>query len=250
MNKLKEKIKILTLHINNITMNEIIEQLITNLEAKDEKKLIYTPNAEIAVKAYDDPSFSKLLNRADYLVPDGAGLLLAARILGQPLRQKVSGYDLMVNLLEEITNKEISVYFLGGEPDIIKMAVKNINNKMPDIDIAGFHHGYLDQSLKESVIEDINKKSPDILMVGMGVPLQEKFLDNNFKRLNIKIGLTVGGSFDILSGQSKRAPLWMQRYYLEWFYRFLQEPKRFKRMLALPKFLYLVLRKKFTEMYI
>lgn len=250
MNKLKDKTKILTLNINNITMHEMINQLTDSLKKKDQKKLIYTPNAEITVKAYDNPNFSRLLNRADYLIPDGAGLLLAAKVLGQPLKQRVAGYDLMVNLLKEIANKDISVYFLGGKPDIIKLAVENINDNLPEIDIAGFHHGYLNQSLKDKIITDINKKSPDILMVGMGVPLQEKFFDNNFNKLNIKIGITVGGSFDIISGQSKRAPLWMQKYYLEWFYRLLKEPKRIKRMLSLPKFLYLVFKEKITDIYL
>ena len=245
-NKLNDKTEILTLNINNITMNQLIEQLMDVLEAEDKKKLIYTPNSDIAVKAFDDPNFSKILNEADYLVPDGAGLLLAAKILDKPLQERVAGFDIMQKLLKEIADKDISVYFLGGKPGIIDLAVENIKEALPKIIIKGFHHGYLDQSSKEKVIEEINIKEPDILLVGMGVPLQEKFLNSNFDKLNIKIGLTVGGSFDVIAGEAKRAPIWMQKIYLEWFYRLLQEPKRVGRMMALPRFLLLIFKERFN----
>jgi len=242
---LKDKTEILTLKINNITMQQMVSELINTIYNKEAKKLIYTPNSEIAVRAYDDTSFSKLLNRADFLVPDGAGLLLAARLLGEPLQERVAGYDLMRKLLNEIEDKDISVYFLGGKPGIIDSAVQNIREELPELSMAGFHHGYLDSDSKEMIIEEINNKKPDILLVGMGVPLQEKFFDSHFEDLDVQIGLTVGGSFDVLSGQSKRAPLWMQKMYLEWFYRLLQEPKRIKRMMALPRFLFLVVKEKY-----
>ncbi|MFO7815991.1 MAG: WecB/TagA/CpsF family glycosyltransferase [Halanaerobiales bacterium] len=243
MNKLKEKTKILTLNINNITMEMLIEELTSKIEA-EEKNLIFTPNSEIVVRAYDDPEFSRILNSADYLIPDGAGLLLAARILGEPLPERIAGYDLMRNLLKNISDKDYSTYFLGGKPGIIDLAVKKVKEESPELNMAGFHHGYLDRKKKSKVIEEINKKSPDILLVGMGVPLQEEFFDNNFDNLNIKLGLTVGGSFDVLAGQTERAPIWMQKLYLEWFYRLLQEPKRLGRMLALPRFLMLVIKEK------
>ena len=226
-------------------MQQMVSELINTIYNQEAKKLIYTPNSEIAVRAYDDLNFSKLLNKADFLVPDGAGLLLAARILGEPLQERVAGYDLMRKLLNEIADKDISIYFLGGKPGIIDSAVQNIREELPELNMAGFHHGYLDSDSKEMVIEEINNKKPDILLVGMGVPLQEKFFDTYFEDLNIQIGLTVGGSFDVLSGQSKRAPVWMRKIYLEWFYRLLQEPKRIKRMMALPRFLFLVIKEKF-----
>jgi N-acetylglucosaminyldiphosphoundecaprenol N-acetyl-beta-D-mannosaminyltransferase len=244
VNKLSKQTKILTLNINNIKMQELIEQLIDIIQNNNEKKLIYTPNSEIVVRAYDDPAFSELLNQADFLVPDGAGLLLAARLIGDPLQERVAGFDLMRNLLKQAADKDISFYFLGGKPGIIDSAVNNIKSKLPELNMAGFHHGYLDQDLTESVIKDINEKQPDILLVGMGVPRQEKFFSKYFDELQIKVGLTVGGSFDVWAGQVDRAPLWMQKLYLEWFYRLLQEPTRWKRMMAIPRFIYLVLKEK------
>lgn len=244
MKKLKEKTKILTLNINNITMDKLIDKLLSDLETET-KNLIFTPNSEIVVRAYDNPEFARILNSADYLVPDGAGLLMAARILGEPLQERVAGYDLMRNLLKSISDKDYSVYFLGGKPGIIDLAVKNVRKEFPEINMAGFHHGYLDRDNKKEIISEVNRKKPDLLFVGMGVPLQEEFFNTNFDDLNIKLGLAVGGSFDVLAGQTERAPLWMQKMYLEWFYRLLQEPKRIKRMLAIPRFLMLVLKEKF-----
>lgn len=225
-------------------MDKLIEKLLDELETES-KNLIYTPNSEMVVRAHDDPEFTRILNSADYLVPDGAGLLLAARILGEPLQERVAGYDLMRNLLSKISDREYSVYFLGGKPGIIDLAVKNVKKELPEINMAGFHHGYLDKVNKKEIINEINRINPDLLFVGMGVPLQEEFFDTNFDNLNIKLGLAVGGSFDVLAGQTERAPLWMQKMYLEWFYRLLQEPKRLGRMLALPRFLMLVVKERF-----
>lgn len=243
---MKDKIRILTLNINNINMQDLLQELQVILDSKNKKKIIFTPNSEIAVLAFDDSDFSHMLNRADYLIPDGAGLLLAARILNRNLKERVAGYDLMKNLLNIINGREGSIYFLGGRADVIELAVKNIRREMEDINIAGYHHGYFDQNKKVKIIKEINQKEPDILLVGMGVPRQEEFLDHNIDSLNIKIGLTVGGSFDVLAGKIKRAPLWMQKIYLEWFYRLLQEPKRFKRMFRLPRFIFLNLKEKYN----
>jgi len=244
VNKLKETTEILTLKINNITMDDLIDELMDELKTET-KNIIFTPNSEIVVRAYDDPEYARILNSADYLVPDGAGLLLAAKILGEPLPERVAGYDLMRNLLHKVSDKDYSVYFLGGKPGIIDLAVKNVKEELPEINMAGFHHGYLDRSDKKEIVKEINRIKPDLLFVGMGVPLQEEFFDTNFHNLDIKLGLAVGGSFDVLAGHTERAPLWMQKMYLEWFYRLLQEPKRIGRMLALPRFLMLVFKERF-----
>lgn len=242
-----KKVRILSLDINNIRMEEIINQLSEVLSDNKKKKLIYTPNSEIVVKAFDSPKFDKILKKADYLVPDGAGLLLASKILKVPFKERVAGYDLMMNLLEYISDKRFSVYLLGGKSEVIEQAVGKIKSKYFKINISGYHHGYIDQKKEREIINEINKKCPDILMVGMGAPLQESFFNRYFDTLNIKIGLAVGGSFDVISGQVKRAPIWIQKIYLEWLYRLFQEPHRIKRMVALPRFVYLVLKEKINS---
>lgn len=245
MNKLNDKVKILSLDINKINLDDLVDKIIKTVKKNEKKQLIYTPNSEIVVRAYDNDKFACLYNKADILTPDGSGLLLASKILDDPISERVAGFDLMVELLDKISDLDISCYFIGGKEEIIEKAYKKIKSRYPEIDIKGYHHGYLNNELEEKLVVDINNKKPDILFVGMGVPLQEKFFEKYFDQLNVKIGITVGGSFDVLSGQVNRAPIIMQKLYLEWFYRLVQEPKRWKRMLALPRFIYLVLKEKY-----
>ncbi|MGM0500531.1 MAG: WecB/TagA/CpsF family glycosyltransferase, partial [Bacillota bacterium] len=130
---------------------------------------------------------------------------------------------------------------------IVDQAAANLKESYPDLNISGYHHGYLDRESQQQVIAEINAQKIDLLLVGMGVPLQEKFLDSNLEKLKVGAAVTVGGSFDVLAGEVNRAPLWMQKAALEWFYRLLQEPSRFGRMLSLPKFIYLVVKSKYFQ---
>lgn len=238
---MENRVKILSVNIDNITFIEAIKTINNYIQQNKKKRLVVTPNSEMLVRAWNDSEFSQILNNADLKVPDGAGLLLASRILNSPLKERIGGIDLMQELLSLAAANGYSVYLLGGKPGIIEKAKSNIRKKYNGIDICGYHHGYLNESSRESVIKEINKVKPDILFVGMGVPLQEKFLSANLENLNIKIAMTVGGSYDVLSGKKKRAPLWMQRAYLEWFYRLMQEPLRIARVMAIPRFLFLIL---------
>jgi N-acetylglucosaminyldiphosphoundecaprenol N-acetyl-beta-D-mannosaminyltransferase len=245
VNKLNNKVKILNLDINKIRLDDLVNHIVDLINNAGKKQLIYTPNSEIVVKAYDDNNFADMYSKADILTADGSGLVLASKILNDPIPERVAGFDITVKLLDEIANRDISCYFIGGKEDIIELAYKKIKKSYPKIDIKGYHHGYLNNELEEKVMQDIKDKKPDILFVGMGVPLQEKFFSKYFDQLDVKVGITVGGTFDVLSGQVNRAPKIMQKLYLEWFYRLLQDPKRWKRMLALPRFLYLVLKEKY-----
>lgn len=243
---MNNKVRILNLDINKIRLDDLVNNIVELINKDGKKQLIYTPNSEIVVKAYDDNMFADMYSKADILTPDGSGLLIASKILNDPIEERVAGFDLMVKLLDEIAKLDISCYFIGGKEDIIELAYKKIKKRYPKINIKGYHHGYLNNKLEEKVIKDIKDKKPDILFVGMGVPLQEKFFSKYFDQLDVKVGITVGGSFDVLSGQVNRAPKIMQKLYLEWFYRLIQEPKRWKRMIALPRFLYLVLKEKYN----
>ena len=245
------KVDILGTKINQITMEETCSKIFSFIE-NNQKAFVVTPNAEMIMRARTNDELGKILNNADLSLPDGTGVLLASYFFGLDIEERVSGFDLLTKLLSYSNyNHKYSVYFLGGEPGIAKKMVErlkkepdsalpNSENLSPNLEISGFHHGYLDQNLTKKVIRDINEKEPDILFVGMGVPLQEKFLKENLNKLNIRVGITVGGSFDVLAGELNRAPAWMQKIGLEWFYRLLQEPKRFKRILTLPHFVLLV----------
>ncbi len=245
---MREKINILNIKVDRVDMLETVKIVESYLKKEEYKcRLVMTPNSEMIVKAYKDSSFASILNSADLVVPDGSGLLLASRILSKDNRfpERVAGFDLMQKLLFCANKKGYKVYFLGAKPGIACQAAKNVASKYPDLQIAGFYHGFFED--EKNIIKQINKQSIDLLFVGMGVPYQEEFLHRNRRNLHVKVALTVGGSFDVLAGRVKRAPLWMQKSYLEWFYRLLKQPARLKRMGALPYFLYLVFLESFKK---
>ncbi len=237
------KVEILNIKINNVDMLKAGKMIEDHIKMNSKNSfMVVTPNAEIVVRAQNDQELARILNNADLAIPDGAGIVIASRILsGVSFSERVAGFDLMKNLFSIAVKKKYSIFLLGGKPGIASKACKNITKEYQGINICGFHHGYLNQKQQKKVIKKINKEKPDILFVGMGVPLQEKFLDKYIDILDIKVGMTVGGSFDILAGKAKRAPLWMQKACLEWLYRLFKEPSRIGRTLALPRFVYLVI---------
>lgn len=228
-------------------MNQSVERVRKLIADHENSSLIVTPNSEMLAMAAENQKLARILNSADLATPDGIGVVLASKILGQPLEERVAGFDLISRLFKEFAEEEINFYFLGSKPGIVDKAVKNLKKDYPNLNISGYHHGYIDRDDQQKIIAEINSKSIDLLLVGMGVPLQERFLDKNLKKLKVGAAVTVGGSFDVLAGEVNRAPLWMQKAALEWFYRLLQEPSRFGRMLALPKFIFLVLKSKYLK---
>jgi len=245
----RELVEILGIKIDRVNMQEAVEkvEVLLNKEAETAEKPAYivTPNSEMIAMSVEDEKLASILNSAYLSTPDGAGVVLAAKIMGTPLIERVAGFDLLTRLIEEFAEKEYSFYFLGSRPGVVDKAVVKLKQNYPKLNIAGYHHGYLDRELQEKVISEINEKKVDLLLVGMGVPLQERFIDKNIENLTIGAAMTVGGSFDVIAGEVNRAPLWMQKAGLEWFYRLLQDPSRFGRMLALPRFIFLVLKERF-----
>ena len=249
-----DKVDILGVKVNIINMEEACEEIFSIIKRDKSKAVVVTPNAEMIMRARDNQELADILNNADLSLPDGVGVLLASHLFNINIKERVSGFDLMVELLSEKKERNYSVYFLGAEPGVAEKMVENLK-KFPkktlpsskvfssNIKISGFHHGYLNEKSKKEVIKEINEKKPDILFVAMGVPLQEKFIKENMEKLNTKVAITVGGSFDVLAGELKRAPLWMQKIGLEWLFRLIQEPGRLKRMMSLPKFVFLALKK-------
>ena len=236
------KIKILNIKIDNVDMLKASARIVEFIASDSPKSfLVVTPNSEIVVRAQKDHRLARILNKADLAVPDGAGIVLASRILAKkPLPERVAGFDLLLKLLSLAVQNNYRIYLLGGRPGIVERARDRITAFYPGVNICGQYHGYLERQEQKKIISEINQLKPDLLFVGMGVPLQEKFLAQNLPLLKVKVAMTVGGSFDILAGEASRAPLWLQRANLEWFYRLLKEPARLERMLALPKFVYLI----------
>ena len=212
-------------------------------------KTIYTPNTEIVMACKEDEKLREIVNSGDLIIPDGIGLIHASNIKNKPLKERVTGFDLSIKILEIANREGYSLYLLGGKDGVAKEAGKNIEKNYPNINIVGYHHGYFkgshigdkDHPEEVAIIDEIVKKKPDIIFVGLGFPKQEIWIEENKDRLPSKVIIGNGGTMDILSGNTNRAPEIFQRLGLEWFYRLIKEPSRIKRQLVLPKFMLQVL---------
>ncbi len=188
---------------------------------------IVVVNAAKVVKARRDAELREVIEKADLVGADGVPIVWASRLLGQPLPGRVNGTDLMNKLFEMSAQKGWRLYLLGARPRVIKDAVENLRRRYPTINIAGYRHGYFDSIADEvRAVAEINAVRPDILLLGFGTPMKEKWVKRHKQTLHVPIIHGVGGSFDIVGGLTKRAPLWMQRAGLEWLFRLIQEPGR------------------------
>ncbi|MHB1255740.1 MAG: WecB/TagA/CpsF family glycosyltransferase, partial [Dethiobacteraceae bacterium] len=196
------------------------------------------------MKALADEKLRRLLLQADLFIPDGIGILWAGKVLGKPFPQRVTGVDILVLLVKEAATRGWKIFLLGAPPGISQEVARGWELKYPGLQVVGHHHGYFKEEEEAQVVSKISAAAPDLLFVAMGSPRQEQFIVNNRAVLGAPVCMGVGGSFDVLSGRKKRAPVWMQRIGLEWSYRLLLEPRRILRMSALPKFVILVIRRK------
>lgn len=226
---------------DNVTMEEALSRAISLLPEK-RGAYVVTPNSEIVYEAMADEGLRALLNAADLVLPDGAGVVLGSKILKTPLKEKVAGVDFADRLLGHLAETGGSVYLLGGKPGIAELAGQKMKEKHPDLIICGMADGYFKD--EGPVVAAIQQAAPDVLFVCLGAPKQEKFMARHQRDLPVGLMAGLGGSLDAFAGTVKRAPRWMIRLNLEWFYRLLKEPWRFKRMLRLPKFLWAVLRRR------
>lgn len=231
-----KRIKVLDIGFDNVTMEEAIEKCKEFIKSYT-GNLIVTPNPEIVMRAKDDENFKSIINSAELVIPDGIGIIKAGNILGTPLKERVAGYDLICNLLELYKNGDATFYFLGSKPGYADEAKENLEKKYPNIKILGTHNGYFKPEEEQEIIDEIRNLKPDILLVGTGAPKQEMLINKYKNEGFFKIGIGCGGSIDVLAGRVKRAPKLFIKLHLEWFYRLLKEPTRFKRMLVLPQFI-------------
>ena len=235
------KTDIMGLQFDNITMEEALDAAKALLQGEHAARVV-TPNAEIAYEALHDENTRTLLNSAELMLPDGAGVVLASKILKTPLKQKVAGVDFADGLLGVLETTGQSLYLLGSKPGIGELAAQKMMQKHPKLRIAGIADGYFQD--EAPVIDKINASGADALFVCLGAPKQEQFMARHQKALHVKLMAGLGGTLDSFAGTVKRAPKWMIRLNLEWLYRLIKEPKRFKRMLRLPKYLWAVVCKR------
>lgn len=240
------KIDIHGVMIDNVSMDEAIISVFDMLKT-GQQHMIFTPNAEIIMQANRDPELKNILNSAQLVVPDGAGVVLASKILENKLKEKVSGVDLVKNILKSTGKRPMSFFILGGKPGVAEKAYINIVSDYPKAKIMGYRNGYFNENEMPEIIKQINDSKADILLVGLGAPKQERWIYNNVQELNCKVLIGVGGSIDVFAGTATMAPDFMRRAGLEWLYRLIKEPRRAKRMLDLPRFILLTFKKKFRN---
>lgn len=231
-----EKINILGVKFDNVNMAEAISKCKEFING-DKSNLIVTPNPEIVMRAKDDSEFMDIINNASLVIPDGIGVIKAGNILGTPLKERVAGYDLICNLLKEGKDGSISFYFFGSKPGYAMEAKKKLEEKYPEIKILGVHDGYFKPEAEKSIMEEIKSLKPDVLLVGLGAPKQEKLINKYLNDGIFKIAIGCGGSIDVLSGNVKRAPKLFIKMHMEWAWRVIKQPTRIGRMMVLPKFL-------------
>ncbi|EAD9709705.1 glycosyltransferase [Listeria monocytogenes] len=228
----KQEISILNIPFYNTTQAGFVEELYT--VAKDGgRRFVVTANPEIVMYARTDKEFEAILRQADYIVPDGIGIIMASEKLGEPLTERVTGYDTMVGLL----NKPLRCYFLGAKPEISKVVESKVNEKFPQAVVCGVHHGYFDVLESEMIAKEILLAKPDVIFVALGSPAQEKWILSQIANFEKGIFIGVGGSFDVLTDNVKRAPKIWIKLRLEWVYRLLSNPSRWRRFFAIPQFM-------------
>lgn len=228
---------ILGIRVDKADFNSTLKAVEGFIE-ENKPHLVITLGVEMIMRALRDKEFKNIVEKADLVTPDTVGILWASKKLGFNLKEKVSGIDLLYRLCGLSSEKSWGVYFLGAKPGIAELAVEKLKEKYPKLKVLGCHHGYFANS--NEIIEKINQAAPEILFLALGSPKQEKWFWENKNNLKAKVAIGAGGSLDVISGKLKRAPRWMINLSLEWLYRLYKEPSRFKRMLAIPKFIWLV----------
>jgi N-acetylglucosaminyldiphosphoundecaprenol N-acetyl-beta-D-mannosaminyltransferase len=231
---------ILGVKVDTDNYDELIKKLFKRIDNK-EKSLIVAINPEKLMKAKEDQALKDLLNRAEFQIPDGIGVILASKLNKGNIKSRVTGIDMMDRIVREAAKTGKSIFLYGAQPGVADQAAQALRSKYPSLNVAGIQDGY--EKDNEKVIQKINEAKPEILFVAMGSPRQENWIETNRDRLYPSLYQGVGGSFDVLAGNVKRAPKLFLNTGTEWLYRLMIEPTRIKRQLALPLFLVETLKK-------
>ena len=234
--------------IVSITMDETTDLIEQSVKSGKELQHVVV-NAGKIVAMQDNEELRNSVLDADLINADGQAVVWASKILGQPLPERVAGIDLMLNLIKMAYEKGYKCYFLGAKEEVVQKVVNHFSKKYAKNVVAGYRNGYFEEKDEKQIAEDIRKSGAQLLFVAITSPKKEIFVNKYKSIMKVPFVMGVGGSFDVVAGITKRAPLWMQRLGLEWFYRFLQEPGRmWKRYLVgNSKFIGLVLKEKFKR---
>jgi len=229
--------------ISAVSMLEALDKIEGFIKDRTPQHVV-TSDANAILRAQQDTEYADIIRRAALITPDGFGVIWGARLMNLPIYERVTGVDMVTGICERAAKNGYSIYILGSNPGIAATAALRLSERYPGLKVAGTQHGYFKKEgiSEEEVVKRIRDAKPDVLFVAFGIPMQEKFIANHLKEMNVPVSLGVGGSFDVYSEKLKRAPEYIQRSGMEWLYRVWQEPWRWKRMGYVPRFMAFALR--------
>lgn len=240
---MRDQIKILNVNVDCVNLDEAMQK-VEEFVLEQKPHHIVTANPEIIYASNYNPELLGIVNHAALVTADGTGVVWASGQLGRHLQERVTGIDLVYKICEKAPQKGWKLFILGSAPGVADAAADNIRKMYPGVEIVGTQHGYFKPEEEPEIVEIIKKSTPDVLFVALGAPKQEFWISKYMDELQVPVMLGIGGSMDVLSGNVKRAPEIWQKMNLEWLYRLLSQPSRWKRMLNLPKFAVEVLKQK------
>lgn len=220
------RIELLGCPVDRITSTVLLDEFALHIRERSRKCVVHFVNANKVAQCARSQEMRGILWRGDYVLADGQPLLPMARMLGESIPERIDGIGLMEKILARAHRDGFSVYLLGARQDILETCVAKIRERYAGIAIAGYRNGYFKEAEIPAIVDQINAARPDILFIGIGSPIKERFADQWANRLHPVVIQGVGGSFDVIAGLVRRAPVWMQRVGMEWLYRVIQEPRR------------------------
>lgn len=231
---------ILGVRVDTVLEQNLVEHL-ENMVKATSSQYIVPLNPEMVMKAQVDNDFREAINSASLVLPDGMGIIWASRLLNKNILKRITGIDTVKIIAAFAELHQLKIFFLGAAEGIAKLAATRLNVEFPRLQIVGTFAGSPHPNDEKEICDLISASNADILLVAYGAPKQELWLARNLRHCNVQIAMCVGGTFDFLAGVTKRAPLWMQNNGLEWLYRLIQQPWRWRRMLALPRFAFKII---------
>lgn len=228
-------IELLGMRVDRVDMDGALA-LVERFIAEGSPRHIVTADASMVITASEDPEFARIVAASDLVTPDGMGIVWATKRLGTPVTAKVSGVDLSARCCALSAEKGWRVFFFGAGPGVAEEAAARMRARFPGANIVGFRDGFFKPDDEPQIVEQIRAAKPDILLVALGIPKQEKFIDRHKQALGVPVCIGVGGTLDVFSGSVKRAPVWMQNVGLEWLYRLASNPKKISKVKMLPVF--------------
>lgn len=235
-----DTVKVQNIPFQNYNFDEFMAAFEERIDT-EQKTFVVTANPELVMAANRDPKYLQILQEADYITPDGIGVVIASKLLKTPLKERVAGFDLMNALLKHAQEKGLKVYLLGAKEKTLEKAYHKMKEQLPELNIVGRHHGYFDIS-DEQIANEIANLEPDLVFVALGFPKQEYWIHQHLHRFQKGLFMGIGGSFDVWAGEMKRAPQLLINLHMEWLYRLFKQPTRWRRMLVLPQFLLKVMK--------